>query len=258
MIEEIFRRMCEIRYFDLEVIKAHKKGLIHCPVYLSLGQEAVAASISVICPEYKIFPQHRGHAWYLAYGGSPDKLRNEILGFETGCCQGKGGSSDIQSDKVEAHHGLIGEQVPIGVGYALAARQPIIIQAGDGAVEEDCFLTSVGFASTHKLPVLFICEDNGLAILTPIKDRRSWNIVSAVRGLGIDALDLEDDPITLSEIDIRLPMLLNIKTTRHYWHVGIGQDNPPERDRIAQYRNIKHGEEIEKEAKEKMERLWQL
>ena len=80
MIEEIFKRMCEIRYFDLEVIKAHKGGHIYCPVYLSAGQEAVAASLSVLCPDYMVFLQHRAHAWYLAYGGDPEKLRDEILG----------------------------------------------------------------------------------------------------------------------------------------------------------------------------------
>ena len=259
MMEEIFKRMCEIRYFDQEVIKAHKKGLIYCPIYLSAGQEAVAASLSVICPEYTVFPQHRGHSWYLAFGGDPIKLRDEILGKETGCCGGNAGSSDVGCERVEAHHGLMGEQVPIGVGYALATKKPIIIQAGDGSVEEDCFLTSVGFTATHQLPVLFVCEDNGYAILTPIKDRRSWNIADVVKGFGIKAVDMEDDPFEIIELKIKLPMFLNIRTTRHNWHVGSGQDKIPDQDRLVWCKDvIKNSQDIESEAQQKMEKIWQL
>ena len=255
MMQEIFKRMCEIRYFELGLAKAIKDGLIYCPAYLSIGQESIAASLSVICPDYRVFPQHRGNSWYLAFGGDPIKLRDEFLGRPTGCCGGRAGS-DVQCDSVEAHHGLIGENAPIGIGYALATKLPTLIPMGDGSVEEDCFLTSVGFAVTQQLPVLFICEDNGLAILTPIKDRRNWRVTEAVKGLGMDAIDLSDDPRRLSKLDIKLPMLLNIRTSRHYWHVGSGQDSQPEVDRVAQYRT--GWEEIEKRAKEYMEKVWQL
>lgn len=257
MINEIFKKMCEIRYFDLEVIKAHKKGLIHCPIYLSAGQEAVAASLSVTCSNYTVFLQHRAHSWYLAFGGDPIALRDEILGRTTGCCGGNGGSSDIQCDRVINHHGLMGEQVPMGVGYALATKHPVIIQAGDGSVEEDCYLTSVGFAVTHKLPVLFICEDNGFAILTPIKARRNWNIVDAVKGMGMNALDIEDDPEQIINLNVNLPALVNIRTTRHNWHVGSGQDKIPDQDRLVLCRTPQNTK-IELEAKRRMEKIWQL
>lgn len=257
MIEEIFKRMCESRYFELGLIKAHKEGLISCPIYLSLGQESIAASLSVLCPEYRVFAQHRGNSWYLAFGGSPEALRDEYLGRITGCSGGKGGS-DVGSDKLEAHHGLLGETPAIAVGYSLATQHPVIVVVGDGSVEEEGFLTSVGFASTHKLPVLFVSEDNGLAILTPIKDRRSWDITSVVRSFGLYSVDTTDDPENIADTHIVLPMFLNIRTTRHYWHVGSGQDETPEIDRVAQYRNIKNGERIEKEAKELMEDVWRL
>jgi TPP-dependent pyruvate/acetoin dehydrogenase alpha subunit len=255
MLDTIFKRMCEIRYFELELVKAMKAGIIYCPVYLSIGQESIAASLSVICPEYRVFPQHRGISWYLAFGGDPIKLRDEFLGRTTGCCGGKAGS-DVGCDKVEAHHGLIGENAPIGIGYALVTKTPVIIPMGDGSVEEDCFLTSVGFAVTHRLPVLFVVEDNGLAILTPIKSRRTWRIVDAVRGLGMEAVDIADDPRRISKLDIKLPLLINIRTSRHYWHVGHGQDKLPEVDRVSQCRQGR--EEIEKESQEYMKELWQL
>jgi len=259
MIKEIFKRMCEIRYFELEVIKAHQQGRIYCPVYLSMGQEAVASTLSVTCFGYKIFTQHRGHSWYLAYGGNQLRLRDEILGKPTGCCQGKGGSSDIQSFKMEAHHGLIGEQVPIGVGYALASNIPVLIQMGDGAIEEDCSLASLGFVVKHNLPVLFVCEDNGLSILTPIEKRRNWKAVDVARGFGLKAFDLEDDPYEIMNIEIDLPMFLNIRTCRHRWHVGIGNDGEPQIDRLALIRDmVDDNQKIEKTAKERMLDIWKV
>jgi TPP-dependent pyruvate/acetoin dehydrogenase alpha subunit len=256
MIDEIFKRMCEIRYFELELVRAMKADLIDCPVYLSIGQESIAASLSVLCPDYRVFPQHRGNSWYLAFGGDPKKLRDEFLGMPSGCSGGKGGS-DVGCDKVEAHHGLIGENAPIGVGYALATKKSTIIPMGDGSVEEDCFLPSLGFAVTHQLPVLFVCEDNGLAILTPIKDRRTWNIVSVVKGFGMNAIDISDDPKIISTLDIKLPMLINIRTSRLMYHVGAGQDFPLGMDRLNEVRKFSSNYElIENTVKLNMENLW--
>jgi len=262
MIEEIFRKMCEIRYFELELIKAHQKGLIHAPVYLTMGQEAVSATLGAVCKDYdKVFPQHRGHGVYLAFGGDPVALRDEILGRPTGCCGGKGGSSDIGSDKIEAHHGLIGENIPLAVGFALASKRRVIAYFGDGAIEEDYALVALGFAVTHRLPVLFACEDNNLAILTPITERRNWSAVNVAKGFGIDGRDIEDEPEKIINClkDTELPFFINIKTCRHRFHVGVGTDfKESPFDRLAKTREQISDGNIEKEAKERMERIWQI
>ncbi len=260
MIKEIFKKMAEIRYFELGLIEAHKKGLIYGPVYLSMGQEAVAATLGVICPDFKVFPQHRGHGVYLAYGGSPECLRDEILGKSSGCCKGMGGSSDIQCEKVEAHHGLMGENIPLAVGYALGSDKKTIAFFGDGSVEQDYALTALGFAVTRKLPVLFVCEDNGLAILTPIKDRRSWVAVDVAKGFGIEGIDIEDRPEEIVKClkDVKLPFFINIRTCRHRFHVGVGTDyEVPPFDRLAEVRKqIPESNIIEEEVKSRMEKVW--
>lgn len=260
MLKEIFKKMLEIRYFEENLMKAHKKGLISAPVYLSMGQEAIAATLGVVCPDFRVFPQHRGHGVYLAYGGSPEALRDEILGKLTGCCRGMGGSSDIQCEKVEAHHGLLGENIPLAVGYALGSGKKTIAFFGDGAIEEDYALVALGFAATHKLPILFVCEDNNLAILTPIKDRRNWNAVDVAKGFGIDSLDIEDKPeeIRICLENVELPFFINIKTCRHRWHVGTGTDfvGPPF-DRLKEVRQQIPGSDIvEEEIKKQMRELW--
>ncbi len=260
MLKEIFKKMVEIRYFEEGLIEAHKKGLIYGPVYLSRGQEAIAATLGVICPDFKVFPQHRGHGVYLAYSGSPEALRDEILGKATGCCGGMGGSSDIQCEKVEAHHGLLGENIALAAGYALGSGKKTIAIFGDGAIEEDYALVALGFAATHKLPILFVCEDNNLAILTPVKDRRSWDAVKVARSFGIDGYNIEDKPVEIKMCleDVKLPFFINIKTCRHRWHVGIGTDfvDPPF-DRLIEVRQqIPDSDIIEEKIKKQMEKLW--
>lgn len=257
---EIFKKMCEIRYFEEGLIGAHKKGLIKGPVYLSMGQEAIAATLGVVCPDFRVFPQHRGHGVYLAYDGSPEVLRDELLGKSTGCCKGMGGSSDIQCDKVEAHHGLLGENIPLAVGYALGSGKKTIAYFGDGAIEEDYALVALGFAATHKLPILFVCEDNNLAILTPIKIRRSWKATDIAKSFGLDIADLKDNPkdMIYTIKSLTLPAFINVKTCRHRWHVGIGTDfSLPPFDRFVGIRKkIPESNAIEKEIKERMRKLW--
>jgi len=261
MLEKIFKKMCEIRYFEEGLIKFYNAGKINVPVYLSYGQEAVAATISELCPDFMLFPQHRGHSWYLAYGGSPEKLRDEVLGLPTGCSGGKGGSSDIQSDNMEAHHGFIGENASIATGYALGSKKNTMAVFGDGAAEEDYVLASLGFAAKNDLPLIFLCEDNDLAILTEIPVRRYWDSVEVAKSFGLYGKSiLNDDPRTIiREFEgLTLPAYINIKTCRHKWHVGTGTDyTEPPRDRLALLRKeIKGAARIEKRAKQRMEDIW--
>lgn len=259
MLKSIFKKMCDIRYFELGIIKNIDK--IHCPVYLSMGQEAIAATISEYYPDFRVFPQHRGHAWYLSYGGAPEELRDELLGLESGCCRGMGGSSDIQCEKVEAHHGLLGENLPLAAGYALASQKNTIAAFGDGAIEEDYAGVALGFASTHRLPILFVCEDNNLAILTEIKERRNWKAINLAKGYKLDFADIDDDPKGILRVlkNLRLPALINIHTIRHKWHVGIGEDRKPSFDRLKQFKSeVLNTKIIEEEVKNKMESLWRV
>ena len=263
-LEEIFRRMCLIRYFELQVVEAVKEGLIPGPVYLSVGQEAPSATISTLTKGYSVFTQHRGHSVYLAYGGSIEGLIDELLGRRTGCCSGKGGSPCIQDLNIpmHGHHGLIGENIPLATGYALALGKPTVVYFGDAASEEDYALTSFGFATTHKLPILYVCEDNDLSILTPIKDRRSWNVYDVTSAMGLKSANILDDPQiifdTVKGLINHLPAFINIQTVRHLWHAGVGTDGPPERDRLNEMRNkVPDALKIEDEIKTYVGELWQ-
>ncbi len=267
----IFRRMYLVRYFELGVINAVNDGLIPYPIYLSSGQESIAAALSIVVPDYMIFAQHRCHAVYLAFGGNPEKLRDELLGLPSGSSGGRAGSNCIQCHEnnitMFGHHGLIGENVPLGVGAALGSGKPTLCLFGDGAAEEDYVFAAMGFAVTHKLPVLFVCEDNNLSILTTISTRRSWRITNVAKALGMPALDTTDDPWTIvyraRELTKDLPGFVNCVTCRTYWHAGVGTDGPPEWDRFnlvkKELKKLGLAEEISKietETRQSMEGLW--
>ncbi len=268
---EIFRRICLARSFETGLIEAVREGFVTAPVYLSMGQEAIAAALSLAIPEFMIFAQHRCHAAYLSFGGSPERLRDELLGLPTGTSGGRAGSNCIQCHDnnvtMHGHHGLIGENVPLAVGAALGSSKPTVCFFGDGAAEEDYVLSGMGFASTHRLPVLFVCEDNNLSILTDVATRRSWSITKIADALGITNAGLSDDPWTLyltaRELKKNLPAFINTFTCRANWHVGIGVDGPPEWDRFEIIRQdlyalglSKEIAKIEDGARSAMESIW--
>ncbi|HBB67682.1 MAG: hypothetical protein A2X39_04960 [Elusimicrobia bacterium GWC2_56_31] len=238
---ELFRRMCLVKYFEEGLIRAVESKRVVCPLYLSSGQESAAAALSFVARDYQIFAQHRAHDIFLCFGGEPARLRDELLGLPTGLSRGKAGSNCLQYHKnglaMYGHHGLIGENVPMGVGAALANGKNTLCVFGDGAAEEDYVLSSLGFASTHKLPVLFVCVDNDLSILTPTAERRNWKITDVAGAMGLGTVDAADDPWSVIEhsrkLSRKLPALINVRTCRKYWHVGVGNDGASAWDRYA-------------------------
>lgn len=267
---EMFRKICFTRYFELQVAEAYNKGLIDCYIYLSIGQESISAAVSTVISDCYIFTQHRAHSVYLAFGGDPVKLIDELLGRPTGCSGGKGGSSGIQDVNIGmiGYHELIGENVPLAVGAALGSGKTTVCFFGDGAAEEDYVLASMGFAAKHKLPILFVCEDNDLAILTPKSVRRNWEVARVAEAFGLTAVDLDDDPWliahTVRKFSYSLPALINCHTCRHYWHVGVGIDGPPKWDRLEMVKEklnslglLEEALEIEKKTERDVRRLWE-
>ena len=233
---EVWRRACLIHHFELAVCRAADAGHIKCPIYSSLGQEFIPATVSLLCDGMPLFAQHRCHGWFLAWGGDMGQLIDELLGRETGCAHGMGGSASIHiPGKMFAHDGLMGSQAPIAAGYALATGKPVVCVLGDGSSEEDYVLSTIGWIATKKLPVLIIVENNDLSILTHVAERRSWRIRDVASGMGIKSGNTEDSPPWISSVHDMiakpLPALLEIECCRWRWHCGTGTDREPEWDR---------------------------
>lgn len=236
---KLFTQTCFNRFFEFEVKKAYDGGLMKLPIYLSVGQEHIPAAIASVFSDCLIFAQHRAHSVYLSFGGDPHQLIDELLGRPTGCARGMGGSASIHAPQIGmfGHSGLMGDQVPIAVGAALGSGKPVLTVMGDASAEEDYIYGALGFAVTKKLPVLFVCEDNDLSILTRTPVRRSWTLCGLAQGLGLPAVDITDDPWLIAhhvkELSRQLPAVLNIRTCRGLWHAGSGCDGPPDWDRFA-------------------------
>lgn len=158
----------QIRKAEEKIGDMVASGKIGCPCHLAIGQEAVAIGVSnSLNKGDRIFGAHRSHAHYLAAGGSLFSLFSEVLGKDSGCAKGMGGSMHL----VSLENGFMGSvpivagTVPIAVGAALAAKkdkkgQVAISYLGDGAMEEGCVHESLNLAAAFNLPILFVCENN--------------------------------------------------------------------------------------------------
>lgn len=173
------RRMLTIRRFEEEVRRLRLEGGIVGSVHLCIGQEAVPVGAvgALDLATDVVGSTYRGHGWALSTGIPIRTLFAELLGRATGCNGGRGGSAYLSS----LEHGYLGENsivgggVPMACGAALAGRvdgtgRVAMTVFGDGAMNQGAVLESLNFAAAFRLPVVFVCENNGWSELTPIAD----------------------------------------------------------------------------------------
>jgi acetoin:2,6-dichlorophenolindophenol oxidoreductase subunit alpha len=173
---ELFTQMCFLRHFEERADSLYRQGLIHGPVHLGLGHEAVAVgAASVLRPDDYSLGTYRGHAHALARGAPADAVLAELLGREGGICQGKGGSMHITSVEhgYYGSYAIVGAHLPIACGLAWAAQirrtdQVTVCFFGDGATNIGAFHEAVNLAAVWRLPVVFVCENNWYMEYTPI------------------------------------------------------------------------------------------
>lgn len=173
-----YAQMCFLRRFLEKVDSLYRQGLIHGPVHLGLGQEAIAiGAASVLHDDDYSIGTYRGHAHALARGADAEAILAELLGRAGGICAGKGGSMHITSVEhgYYGSYAIVGAHLPIACGLGWAARirhsgQVAVCFFGDGATTIGAFHEAVNLAATWKLPVVFVCENNFYMEYTPIAD----------------------------------------------------------------------------------------
>ena len=267
----MWRKVCQSRYFDLafkKFFEETKNAVIKAPFYLSVGQESISAALATVFPEAILFPQHRCHDIYLAWGGDPEYLADELIHLPSGCAGGKVGSASLHiPEKMIGHDGFMGTQVRDAVGYALRSQKACIAFMGDASAEEGYVLGAEGFAASRKAPVLFVCSDNNLSILTKVEKRRNWSTENVAKALEMESIEITDDPWIImrafNALKNKLPAYFNIYTCRHLWHGGARCDGPPEWNRFELIKKeldtiglcVKAGK-IELDAKAQMNGVW--
>jgi TPP-dependent pyruvate/acetoin dehydrogenase alpha subunit len=240
---ELYRKMVLIRKTEEAICLHYSEDEMKTPVHLSLGEEAIAAGvIHALAPEDQIFGTYRSHGIYLARTSETDKFFAELYGKATGLLKGKAGSMHLSAPE----YGLMGTSaivsgiIPVAVGAAYAAKASgsgRIVAAffGDGATEEGVFWESVNAACLMKLPLLFVCEDNELAVFTRKVHRRGFESLPAILEhfrcvvFSDSTTDVElIYHLTLEAIESiktkRQPCFLNLSYYRYLEHVGVQED----------------------------------
>jgi len=169
-----YRAMRRIRAFEDQAEQAMRDGLVKGAVHSSVGQEAVAVGVcSNLRRQDQIATNHRGHGHSLAKGVDAPAMMLELLGKAGGTCGGKGGSMHIADFGVGmlGANGVVAAGIPIAVGAAHGAKiqgtdTVVCVFFGDGATNRGPFMESLNWAMIFKLPVLFVCENNGFASTT--------------------------------------------------------------------------------------------
>ncbi len=173
-LKEVLRKMYLIRRFEEGAEDSYMRGLIHGTMHLSIGQEASAVGICLPLAEAdQITSTHRGHGHCIAKGADVKKMFAEFFGKTTGYCKGRGGSmhiADVAKGNLGAN-GIVAGGIPIAVGAALSAKKMktgkvVVSFFGDGANNEGAFHEALNMAAIWKLPVIFVCENNGYGMST--------------------------------------------------------------------------------------------
>jgi pyruvate dehydrogenase E1 component alpha subunit len=240
VLKDIHLRMVRIRVFEEEAGKLMENGKIPGALHLYVGQEAVAAGVMTqLSDEDQITSTHRGHGHLVAKGGEFKQMYAELYGRATGYCKGKGGSMHISNLDVGmlGANGIVGAGPPIAVGAAFSnkyrgTRNVAVTFFGDGASNEGAFHEAANMAALYKLPLLFVCENNGYGEFTSqanhqaIKDVADRAAGYGMPGVIVDGMDAIAVYEAAGEAIERArkgsgPTLLECKTYRFYDHVGV-------------------------------------
>jgi len=230
------------------------RGFLH----LYNGQEAIlAGSIYAIDPKKdKMITAYRDHVQPIAMGVSPNIIMAELFGKSTGCSGGKGGSMHMFSKEHNffGGHGIVGGQVPLGAGIAFADKYNendaiTLCYMGDGAVRQGAVHEAFNMAMMWKLPVVFICENNGYAMGTSVERTANHSDIWKL-GLSyempcapIDGMD----PVAVAEsvkeaVDRARkgdgPTFLEMKTYRYKGHSMSDAQKYRTKDEVAEYQKI--------------------
>ncbi len=255
--------MARIRAFENAAEEASKGGVaafgasltqakVRGPLHLSTGQEGVAAGVCAqLGVEDLLTSTHRGHGHTIAKGASIKRMMCELFGRATGYNGGKGGSMHIADFSVGmlGANGVVAAGIPIAVGaaHALRARGGNALVAcffGDGAINRGPFLEGLNWAGIHRLPVLFVCEDNRWSATTAtgamtagegaLARAQATGVTGvAVNGNDVFAVDAAAAALTAQIREDGGPRFLHALTYRIKGHVSVDAAGYRSHDEVA-------------------------
>jgi len=242
-LQACWREMVRIRVFEERAAELVEAGEIKTPCHFYIGQEAIAVGVCrALRRDDYVWGGHRSHGHYLAKGGDLRAMMAELYGKAAGCSRGRGGSMHVAAPEVGVYGTvpLVAATIPLAVGAALASRQRgddrvSVAFFGDGATEEGHFHESMNFAALHRLPVLFVVENNFYASHMHLLERRAadnlvdFALAHRMAGAVLDGNDIAAVYGAAAQAVARArtgqgPTLLECRTYRWRGHVGPSWD----------------------------------
>ncbi len=204
--EELLREMLRIRCVEETLADVYRdEQEMRTPVHFSIGQEATAVGVcAALNREDLVYSGHRCHAQYLAKGGDLPAMVAELYGRESGCAGGRGGSVHLIDPKagVGASSAILGEMISVATGVAWTFAMNDVPNVavtffGDGAAEEGVFHESLNFAKVRQVPVVFVCENNGYSLSSPLTYRqpKEAGIREWAAGYGMPAVRADGNDV---------------------------------------------------------------
>lgn len=257
---KFYKKLYLIRRCEEKIIAHYSEDQMKTPMHMSMGAEAIAVGIcQALESGDQVFGTYRSHALFLAKTEDTDDFFAEMYGKKTASLKGKGGSMHLCSPDYGfmGTSAIVASMIPVAVGCAFENKRAnngrlVVVFFGDGAVEEGVFWESLNLACLMKLPVLFVCEDNGLAVHTLKFQRRGYNSITDVVS-NFNCLVYEEKTTdvqviyqltrrAIEQIKTRpMPCFLQLRYFRYLEHVGVNQDFDAEyrsRDEFEQWLKV--------------------
>lgn len=233
----LYERLVQIRELETVMEEEARAGRLWGTFHSSVGQEAVAVGVCAnLSKEDLVVSNHRGHGHFIAKGGDPYRIMAELYGCEEGYAGGKGGTQHMAGAEIGfmGSNGITGGGIPVATGLAMALKRKktnavAVSFFGDGAANQGVFHESLNMAALWKLPILYVCENNGWGMSTPTKEVTAGSSI-AHRGeaYGIEYDEVEGNDIEAVMYRVREalegiregkgPVLLEVRTWRVRGH----------------------------------------
>lgn len=239
----LYKKIYLIRKTEEKIQEHYNEDEMKTPMHMSMGEEAIAVGVChSLKAEDQIFGTYRSHAIYLAKTGDTDNFFAEMYGKDTSLQKGKSGSMHLCAPESAfmGSSAIVGSIIPVAVGVAFANKRKgnnklVAVFFGDGATDEGVFWESLNVACLMKLPILFVCEDNGLAVHTPISKRHGYtSITDVVSKFNCNVLEENTTDaeviyeLTRKSIKLikttQMPCFVELRYYRYLEHVGINED----------------------------------
>lgn len=240
---ELYKKLYLIRSSEEAIVKNYHEDDMKTPMHMSMGEEAIVTGVChALTDEDQVLGTYRSHALFLAKTQKCDAFFAEMYGKSTGTADGKSGSMHLSDPEkgMLVSSAIVASSIPTAVGAALANKMKknnkiTAVFFGDGAVDAGVFWESLNFACLEQLPIIFVLENNSLAVHTSRDQRHGYDSISElVSQYHCDTYEASTTDVesvyqmTKQAIEkVRMhgkPALMNLSYYRYLEHVGISKD----------------------------------